>query len=141
MVIRDSRTKRRVKTIPLCEDILSQRIPSFFFSSLSHVSLSIFLFHSRYLLLVLSDSQCRCRRSSFGSTRLLANVPISEGRMRTTNHRRRGRGERLGRAARFCALGCFHSFAANQRQMCFFLSKLALLKAISLLFRKNTRNP
>lgn len=83
-----------------------------FFPRLSHISLSIFLFHSRHLLLVLSDSQCRCRRSSFGSTRLLANVPISEGRMRTTNHRRRGRGERLGRAVRFCALGCFHSFAA-----------------------------
>lgn len=111
VVIRDGRTKGRVKIVPLCEDILSQRnLP--FFPRLSHISLSIFLFHSRHLLLVLSDSQCRCRRSSFGSTRLLANVPISEGRMRTTNHRRRGRGERLGRAVRFCALGCFHSFAA-----------------------------
>lgn len=76
------------------------------------LSPSIFLFHSYYLLLVLSNSQCRCRRSSFESTRLLANVPISEGRVRTTNHRRRRRGERLGRAVRFCALGCFHSLTA-----------------------------
>lgn len=108
--------------------------PSFFFSSfLSHLSLSIFLFHSCYL--VPSDSQCRCRRSSFGSTRLLANVPISEGRVRTTNHRRRGRGERLGRAVRFCALGCFHSLAAPIDG-----ERVFPLKTISLSFCKYTKN-
>lgn len=68
---------------------------AFFFSRLSHTSPCLARSHSRYLMPGLSGSQWRCRRSSFGSTRLLANVPISEGRARTTNHRRRGRGERL----------------------------------------------
>lgn len=94
-VIRNGRTKSQVKIVPLCAPKIFSLGGAFpflvFLAHLPYLSLS----HSRYLLLSLSGSQWRCRRSSFGSTRLLANVPISEGRVRTTNHRRRGRGERL----------------------------------------------
>lgn len=94
-VIRNGRMKRQVKIVPSrAGDILSQR--SLPFSRLSRTSpLSLSFSLSLSPTRSLSDSQWRCRRSSFGSTRLLANVPISEGRVRTTNHRCRGRGERL----------------------------------------------
>lgn len=96
-VIRNTPTKRQVKIVPSCTpEIFSLDGAFLFLVFLAHLSLSLSLFLTlAALLLVLSGSQWRYRRSSFGSTRLRANVPISEGRVRTTNHRRRGRGERL----------------------------------------------
>lgn len=66
-----------------------------------------------------------------------ANVPISEGRVRTTNHRCRGRGERLGHAICFCALGCFHSLAVLKAFSSWFTRKFARL---FLAIARRTRN-
>lgn len=126
--------KRSANCVLMCVEYIPSRRNYSFSRVFPYISFPVTLSLSLYFPLVLSGSQWRCRLSSFGSMRLLANVPISEGRVRTTNHRCRGRGERLGYVARFCALGCFHSLVSCRKITCFFsfISFMLLLETISL---------